>query len=113
MGQGFDGDVVAAVDLDDRLQELAEVTPMNRVGRRRHIVMIGPALLSGGGLGDRGRDHGPAGDERSRATGRDEGALHEAAPFAVEFVEQLLAMKFEIRAILVVAFAHRTVPPWC
>ena len=73
--------------------------------------MAGLALPRDGGLRRRRGDQGAARrDERRRAAGRHESALQEAAPLAVEFVEQLLAMEFEIRAILVVASAHRTIP---
>ena len=111
MGERLDRHVVAAVDLDDRLQELAEVTPVDGVGRRRNIVMAGLALPRDGGLGRRRSDQATARrDERRRAAARHESALEEAPPFVVEFVEQLLAVEFEIRTILVVASAHRTIP---
>ena len=111
MGERLDGDVVAAVHLDDRLQELAEIAPVNGVRRRRNIVMAGLALPRDGGLGCRRGDQAAArGDKRRRAAARHEGALQEAPALVVEFLEQLLAMEFEIRAILVVASAHRTIP---
>ena len=111
MGERLDRDVVAAVDLDDRLQELAEVTPVDGIGRRRNIVVAGLALPRDGGLGRRRSDQATARrDERRRAAARHESALEEAPPFVVEFVEQLLAVEFEIRTILVVASAHRTIP---
>ena len=114
MGERLDGDVVAAVDLDDRLQELAEIAPMNGLGRRRNIVMAGLALPRDGGLGRRRGDQGAAGrDQRRRAAAGHEGALQETAPLVVEFLEQLPAMEFEIRTILVIASAHRTIPPCC
>src|SRR5258708_15338371 len=40
MGQGLDGDVVAGIDLDDRLAELAEIAPVDGFGGWRPRVMV-------------------------------------------------------------------------
>jgi hypothetical protein len=34
MSQGFDGDIVTGINLDDRLQQLAEIAPVNGFGGR-------------------------------------------------------------------------------
>ena len=44
MRQCLDRDVVARIHLDLRLEELAEITPVHRLGSRRKIVMAGLAL---------------------------------------------------------------------
>jgi hypothetical protein len=44
MGQRLDGHVVAGIDLDHGFEQLAEIAPMDGIGRRRHVVMLGLAL---------------------------------------------------------------------
>ncbi len=108
MGQRFDGDVVAGIDLELRLEQLAEIAPMHRVRRRRQIMKGRLARPRRRALCDRGRDQRAAGrcPRSSRATACHEGTLEEAAPFRVELVEQLLTMQFELRTIVIVACAH-------
>src|SRR5262249_19727187 len=46
MSQGLDGDIVTGIDLDDRLEQLTEIAPVEGFGGRRQIV-IGWPLPSG------------------------------------------------------------------
>ena len=52
MGQRLDGDVVAGIDLELRLEQLAEIAPMHGVGGRRQVVIgrlaAAPRLRRGG-----------------------------------------------------------------
>ena len=107
MRQRLDGDVVAGIDLELRLEQLAEIAPVHGVRRRRQIV-VGRLARSWCALRGRGRDQRAAGrrPRGRRAAAGHEGALEEAAPFRVELVEQLLAMQLELRTIVIVACAH-------
>jgi hypothetical protein len=60
------------------------------------------------GGGRRDQRHA-AGGQRRRAPRGDERTFQEAAPFGVEIVEQLLAVKLEVRAIAIIACTHRMV----
>ena len=106
VGQGLDCDVIARVDLKLRAQELAEITPMHRVGGRRQVVV-------GRLNGTRralcrcwGHQRAARGPGRRRAAARHKRALEKTAALGVKFVEQLLAMKLKLRAIVIVACAH-------
>ena len=111
VGQRLDRDVVAGVDLDGGLQELAEIAPMHGVRRRRQEVVTRLSLPGRGGLGGRRRDQRCAARQGRCAGGAREGALQEAPPLAAQLVEQLLAMEVELRAIVIIACAHETALP--
>ena len=51
MRQRLDGNEITGIDLDLRLQLLAEVAPMHRVGIRRQVMIgaLGRLMLLGGG----------------------------------------------------------------
>jgi hypothetical protein len=104
VGQGFDGDVVARVHLELRLQQLAEVAPMHGVGGCWQVVVGRPA---GARLRRRRRRQRAArrpGGSRTAACHKR--ALEEAASLVVEIVEQLLPMLLKLRAIMIVPCAH-------
>jgi hypothetical protein len=109
MGDRFDCDVVAGIDFKLRLQQFAEIAPVHRVGVRGQI-MIG--RLAGFGLrrGRRcqGAGAGPCG---SGSAAGEESALEKAAPFAIEIVQELLAVKLKVWAGLIVSCAHSDIPP--
>ncbi len=108
MGQRFDGDVVAGINLEPRLEELAEIAPMHGVGGGRKIVigrLAWPRLRRG-----RLDQRGAASRQGRGAAARHERALEEAAPLRVEIVEEFLAMQLELRTIVVVACAHGGTP---
>ena len=107
MGQRLDGHVVAGIDLDDGLEQLAEIAPMDGVGGGRHVMMLRLALPRRDRLGGGGRDQRhAAGGQGRRASGGDKRAFQEAAPFGVEIVEQLLAVELEVGAIAIIACTH-------
>ena len=104
MRQGLDSDVVARIHFKLRLQKLAEIAPVHGVCRCRQ-VMVG--WLAGTGFLRKLASECSAGGPRSRrAAARKKCALEEAAPLAIEFVEQLLSMKLKLRAGVIFACAH-------
>ena len=107
MGQGFDGYVVAGIDLDDGFEQLAEIAPMDGIGRGRHVMVVRLTLPRRDRLGGGRRDQRhAAGGQRRRAASGHERTLQEAAPFGVEIVEQLLAVELKFRAIAIIACTH-------
>ena len=110
MGERLDGDVVAGIDLEPRLEQLAEIAPMHGVGGRREIVIgrLARPRLRRGRLDQRAA----ARRQGCGAATRHERALEKAAPFRVEIVEELLAMQLELRTIVVVACAHGGLLGW-
>jgi hypothetical protein len=100
----FDGDVIAGIDLDLRLQELAEIAPVHGIGIRWQ-VMIGRLARLGLCRGGRGESAG-AGPGCCRTTARQKCAFEEAAALAIEVVEQPLPMKLKVRASVIVPCAH-------
>ena len=110
MGDRFDGDVVAGIDFKLRLQQLAEIAPMNGIGVRRQI-MVG--RLAGLGLRRRRRrQRAGTGPGRRRSAACEERTLEKAAPFAVEIVEKLLSMEFKFRTARVISTAHSRTSPF-
>ena len=106
VGQGLDCDVVAGIDFDSWFQKLAEIAPVNRVGCRRQIVVVWPALPRRDGLGARWRNKRCATTQSGCTGGAKEGSLQETAPLSIEVVEELLAMELEFRAIVIVTRTH-------
>jgi hypothetical protein len=107
MRQCFDGDIVAGIDLDDGLEQLAEIPPVDGLGGRGHVMMVRFALPRRHRLGG-GRRHErhTSGGQRRRASGGDERTFQETAPLSVEILEQLPVVKLEFRAIAIVACTH-------
>src|SRR5258708_34361496 len=100
MRQGFDGDVVTGINLDDRLEQLTEVAPMDGFRGRRQIVMVRLALPRRRRLARSRRDERSAsGRQRCSAAGGGEDAFEKAGPFGVESVQQLLAAEVRLRVI--------------
>jgi hypothetical protein len=111
MRQGFDGDVVTGINLDDRLEQLTEVAPMDGFRGRWQIVMVRLALPRRRRLARSRRDERSAsGRQRCCAAGSEECAFEKAAPLGIEIVEQLLAVELELRAIAIITCTHRISP---
>ncbi len=80
---------------------------MDGLGGRGHVVVVRLALPRRGGLGGRRRGERRASSgQGNRASGRNERAFQEAAPFGVEIVEQPLVVELEFRAIVIIACTH-------
>src|SRR4051812_14380017 len=112
VGQSLDGHVVSGLDLDGGLEQLAEVTPVDRLSSRRQIVMIGSSLTRGDALsGCCTRHQCAAGGKGSGTTCRREGTLEEAPSFGIKVVQQLPPMEVKLRTVVIVASTHRNIPP--
>ncbi len=106
--QRLDRDEIAGIDLDARLQRLAEIAPMHGVGVGRQM-MIGALrrlMFLGGRRHLRRHQRDAAGGHRRGAAGRREARAQERAAFPVERLLELAMMPFEVRAVLVVTCAH-------
>ena len=109
VSEGLDGDDVAGIDLDLRLEFLGEIAPVDGLVVGREIVvarLVGS--LGGRGLGQSGRHEARrAGADGGRAACRDEGALEEVPALYPQCFHHLGPMVFEFRAVLVIPCAHR------
>ena len=99
MGQRLDGDDVAGVDLELRLEVLAEVTPMDGVGIGRQVVM--PRRRR-----DALRHRQSAGGQCRHAALGGELAGEEGLALARHVLLELPMVKLEVAAGRIVALAH-------
>src|SRR5690606_1496586 len=82
MGERLDGREIAGFEFDRRLERLAEVAPMHRVGGGRDVVMRGQRLLGAHGATSgegRGRVRGRAERPERQRRATDQPILHETA----------------------------------
>ncbi len=108
MGQGLDGDEVAGIDLDLRLQLLGEIAPMHGLGIGGQMVIgpLGRLVLLGGRRHLRRHQRNAARRHGRRAPGRREARPQERAAFAIERLLEVAVVQFEIRTVPVVTRAH-------
>jgi len=88
MGQDLNGHVIAGIDLNEWLEQFAEIAPVDGVGRRWQVVMVRSASSRRGGLGDgRSDQRGPACCQGRGSAGCHEGAFQKTAPLGVKILE--------------------------
>jgi len=104
MGNRLDGNVIARIHLDLRLEELTEIAPVHCVSICRQVMV---SWLAGFGLSRSWRRKRAATcPGYSRAAASKKCALEKAAPLRIKVIEELLLMEFKVRTTPVISSAH-------
>jgi hypothetical protein len=103
MGNRLDGNVIARIHLDLRLEELAEIAPVHRVSIGRQVMV---SRLARFGLSRSWRRKRAATPGYSRAATSKKCAFEKTAPLSIKVIEELLLMEHKVRTTLVISSAH-------